>query len=94
MLGSEKRRDCIGATGVRQRATMLKVTTVLKSDVGVDVPYLIGVFDSIELARRACSGVGTYFLITAELNCVYPPGRMHDVEVIDRVSSLSITLGG
>ncbi len=73
---------------------MPKVTILQKRDVGVDAPYLIGAFESIEKARAACTGVGTYFLMTVDANRAYAQGRMLDVEVIDRVSSLSITLGG
>lgn len=75
---------------MRKDAAPTKLHIVTKSDVGLGAPYVIGVFHAIEIAEAACVGPGSFMILTADLDRVYPRGKLLDAVAITNVTTGSL----
>jgi hypothetical protein len=66
---------------------------VTKSDVGLDAPYVVGVFTNAAKARNACIGAGRFIISRCDPNRLYPRGTLLDCALIDNVTTGSLKVG-
>lgn len=67
-----------------------KVHVVLKSDVDLVAPYVVGVFFHAGEATDACKGPGTYTILACDPNRVYRRGQMLDAQRIEIATANSL----
>lgn len=63
---------------------------VTKSDVGLDAPYVVGVFTDSIRAVEACTGAGRFLITRLDPNRVYPRGSLLDCALIDNITTGSL----
>ncbi len=66
---------------------------VTKSDVGLDAPYVVGVFTNAAKAEAACTGAGRFVIARCDPNRVYPRGTLLDCYVLENVTTGSLKVG-
>lgn len=71
-------------------AKPFQLHVVTKSDVGVDAPYVIGVFTDAVKAGQACKGPGRFIIHRCDANRVYPRGSLLDCAVIEQITAASL----